>query len=180
MKILEFIKSVQATEKNTLISDIISVKKYISSANKIRIAKDVMDFSVEYDRGFIKFDSYKKHLAFIFASIESHTDLCFSDVWADKMQEYDALCENGLLNDVIDEFKEDYHASLKILNMMCKDMLADNSIEASVARLTTSITDNIDIFVGALKDQFKDLNIEEIIPNGLDLDKLQGLLNKIK
>lgn len=180
MKILDFIDKLQTNETNTIISDVISVKKYISSANKIRIAKDVMDFSVEYDRGFIKFNSYKKHLAFIFASIEAHTDLCFSDIWADKMQEYDALCENGLLNDIIDEFKEDHNASLQVLNMMCRDMLADNSIEASVARLTTSITDNIDVLVGTLTDKFENLNIEEIIPNGLDLNKLQGLLNKIK
>ena len=93
MTIKEFIEK---TKENTIsIADLISVKKCIPSAEKIRIAKEVMDISVEYDRGFIKFDSFKKHLAFTFAIIEAHTDLHFSDSWTDKMQEYDALCENG-------------------------------------------------------------------------------------
>ena len=180
MKIAEFIEMVHNNERNIMMSDVISIKKYIPSINKIRIAKEVMDFSVEYNRGFIRFDSYKKHLAFIFSSIESHTDLYFSEVWADKMQEYDALCENGLLDCIIDEFKEDHHATLKVLNMMCKDMLADNSIEASMSRLITSISDNLDVLVGALTDKFEDFDIAKIIPKDLDLDRLQGLLNNLK
>lgn len=178
MKINEFVK---ATKENTSsVAELIIIKKYIPSADKIRIAKEVIDVSVEYDHGFIKLDSYKKHLAFTFAIIESHTDLRFADSWVDKMQEYDTLCENDLLDDVICTFKADYDASLDVLNMMCGDLLADNSIEASVAKVAQSIAENLDVFVGSLSDKLEDFDIEKIIPKDLDLNKLTGLLNKIK
>ena len=178
MKIVDFIKTIKETE--IPVAELIATKKYISSAEKIRIAKSVIDFSVEYDRGFVKFDSYAKHLSFIFNVIEAHTDLKFADDWSEKMQEYDMLCENELLNAIIDTFRRDYEVSLEVLDMMCKDMLADNSIEASVAKVAQSIAENLDVFVGTLSDKFEKVDIEKIIPKNLDLNKLQEFLRKFK
>ena len=178
MTINAFIKTIKETE--IPVAELIATKKYISSAEKIRVAKAVADFSVEYDRGFVKFDSYAKHLSFIFNVIEAHTDLRFADDWADKMQEYDALCENELLDAIIDTFRKDYESSLEVLDMMCNDMLADNSIEASVAKLAQSISENLDVLAGTLSDKIEKVNIEKIIPKNLDLNKLQEFLRKIK
>lgn len=172
MTIKTFIETASTSELN--------VKEYMSTEVKIRLAKDVLDFSVEYDRGFIKFDSFAKHLSFTFGVIEAHTDLRFADGWDERMQEYDMLCENGLIDTIIDTFRKDYEASLEVLNMMCNDMLADNSIEASVARLSQSVSDNLDVFVGALADKIEDFDIKKIIPKDLDLNKLMELLSKIK
>ena len=157
-----------------------NTKKYVSAAEKISIADNTLDFSAEYDRGFVRFDSYKKYLTFIFGVIEAHTELRFSDNWEDKMAEYDMLCENEFLYAIIDTFRRDYDASLEVLDMMCNDMLAANSIEASVAMVATSITENLDVFVGALSDKLEDIDIEKIIPKDLDLNKLTRLLNKLK
>jgi len=178
MTIREFIETIKETEIPVV--ELITTKKYISSAEKIRVAKEAIDFSVEYDRGFVKFDSYAKHLSFIFKVIEAHTDLHFADDWAERMQEYDALYENDLLNATIDTFRKDYEASLEVLEMICGDMLADNSIEASVAKVAQSISENLDVFVGTLSDKFEKVDIEKIIPKNLDLNKLQEFLKKIK
>lgn len=178
MKINEFIEKIQ--EDTIPMADLIAVKKYVSSAKKILIAKEAMDASVEYDRGFMKFDSYKKNLVFTFAMIEAHTDLRFSVDWTDKMQEYDMLCENDLFDAIVCTFKKDYDASLEILDRMCNDLLVDNSIEASVAKLAQSVSENLDLFVGTLSDKLENFDIEKIIPKNLDLDKLKRLLNKIK
>lgn len=178
MKINEFINA--AKENTTSIADLIAAKKYIPSTEKMHIAEQVADMSAEYERGFVKFNSYKKHLAFVFAVIEAHTNLRFADNWDDKMQEYDALCENELLDDVINTFIKDYYEALMVLNMRCDDMLAENSIEASVVKLTQGVVENLDVFVGSLSDKIEDLDIEKIIPKDLDLNKLIGLLNKIK
>ena len=178
MTIKEFIK--KTTEGTVPVTELIAAKKYIPAAEKIRIAKAVMDFSVEYDSGFIKFDSYKKHLSFLFSVIEAHTNLKFATNWADKMQEYDALYETELLDAIVDIFRRDYEASLEILDMMCNDLLADNSIEASVAKLTTRLSENLDIFVGAVSDKIGEFDVEKIIPKDLDLNKLQGFLHKLK
>lgn len=176
MTIKEFIEKVN--EGTACIVELIVAKKYISAAEKMHIAEAVIDFSAEYDRGFVKFDSCKKHLSFIFNIIESHTDLKFADDWSEKMQEYDMLCENNLLDVIIDTFRKDYEASLEMLHMKCKDMLAGNSIEASVAKLSQSVSENLDVLAGALSDKLEKLDIEKIIPKNLDLNKLQRLLNK--
>jgi hypothetical protein len=178
MTIAEFVEKLNTSE--TSVAKLITVKKYIPSAEKISIAKEVMDTSVEYDRGFIGFNSYKKYLAFIFSVIESHTDLRFADDWSDKMSEYDMLCEYELLDAIIDTFRKDYETSLEILDMMCGDLLADNSIEASVAKVAQSISENLDVFVGELSDKLEDFDIEKIIPKNLDLNKLQEFLRKFK
>lgn len=178
MTIREFIETIKET--GIPVAGLIATKRYIPSAEKIRIAKAVIDFSVEYDRGFVKFDSFAKHLSFIFNVIEAHTDLRFADDWAERMQEYDALCENELLDVIIDTFRRDYEASLEVLDMMCDDMLVDNSIEASVAKLSQSASENLDVLVGSLSDKLDKLDIEKIIPKNLDLNKLQEFLRKFK
>ena len=178
MTIREFIKMTQENQVN--IAELISVKKYISVAEKIRLAKSVMDFCVKYDGGFIEFDSLKKHLAFTLDVIEAHTDLRFSDDWSEKIQAYDSLCEADLIEAIIDEFKKDYDECQKILNMMRRDILADNSVEASVAKISQSIAENLDVLAGLLADKIGNIDVENIIPNDLDLDKIKGLLDKIK
>ena len=175
MTIREFIKT---TKENN--SDFIPTKKYITSEEKVLLAKRVIDCSIRYNRGFINFDSYKRYLAFIFASIEAHTDLRFADDWNEKIQEYDALCEADLLGCIIGAFEKDHNATRGVLDMMCADMLAENSLEASVAKLAQSVSENLDVFVGALADKLEDLDIEKIIPKDLDLDKLQEFLDKLK
>ena len=178
MKIAEFCEAYKANEINLL--DLISVKKYISIEDKIQMAKNIIDFAVEYERGFVYLNNMKKHFAFIFNVIEAHTDLKFEDGWTDKMHEYDILCENNLLDVIVSAFSNDYIASKEILDIMCEDVVAKNSIEASIAKLTQSVSENLDVFVGALADKLEDLDIEKIIPNDLDLDKLKGLLNNFK
>ena len=178
MTIKNFVESMKAGDTN--VSDLISVKKYITAVEKIHVAKVVMDFSVEYDRGFIKISNYKKHMAFIFNVIEAHTDLRFTDDWGSKIDEYDVLCENDLLDVIIGTFEKDYNATREVLDLMCADMLADNSVEASIAKLTQSVSENLDVLVGAVADKLEDFDVEKIIPKDLDLDKLKGFLSKIK
>ena len=176
--IKEFIE--QMKHNNINVSNLISVKKYISFSDKILMAKDIVDFSVDYDRGFVKIDSVKKYLSFIFAVIESHTDLRFADQWEDKMLEYDLLCENELLDMIIGAFEKDYHASREVLDLMCENLIAEHSVEASAAKLAQSVSENLDVLAGVLADKLEDLDVEKIIPKDLDLDKLQGLLSNFK
>jgi hypothetical protein len=64
--------------------------------------------------------------------------------------------------------------------MKCDDLLAENSIEASVAKVATSISENLDVFAGTLSDKLSEIDLKKIIPEDLDLNKLQRLLNKFK
>lgn len=176
--IKKFVDVYKVNETN--IYDLISVKKYIPYEEKVRIARDVVDFSADYERGFIKIENLKKYFAFIFAVIEAHTDLRFADAWEDKMQEYDLLCENDLVDTIIGTFEKDYNASSHVLDMVCDDMLAENSFEASVAKLTQSAAENLDVLIGTLADKLEDTDIEKIIPSNLDLNKLQSFMSKFR
>lgn len=178
MKVIDFIKKTEMVDAD--VASHISVKQYIPSVDKMDIAQKVIDFSVEYDRGFVKFDSYKKMLAFTFAVIEAHTDINFSGDWNGKISEYDALCEHDLLERIIDTFRKDYESSLVVLDMLCSDLLTDNSVEASIAKIATSISENLDILTGSLSDKIDGFDIKKIIPSDLDFNKLIKLLNKVK
>lgn len=177
MKVNEFIKEFKNT---TNIEEIIEVKKHISTPEKLRIAKEAMDASVEFDRGYISFDSHKKYLAFVFATIEAHTNLEFTREWYERVAEYDALCENELIGHIIAGFQHSYETCLSVLNMKCDDLLVDNSVEASIAKIAASISENLDVFIGALSDKLSEIDLKKIIPEDLDLNKLQRLLNKFK
>lgn len=162
------------------VKDIISIKTYISTPEKLRIADEIIDASVEYDRGYVKFDTHKKYLASIFAFIEAHTDLEFAADWDERVSEYDALCKAGLIGRIITEFQHSYETCLSVLAMKCDDLLVENSIEASVAKVAQSIIENLDVFAGTLSDKLSEIDLKKIIPEELDLNKLQKLLNKIK
>ncbi len=176
MKVSELLKFTDITN----IAEIIKVKKHISTPEKLLVAKEAMDASVEFDRGYISFDSHKKYLAFIFAVIEAHANLEFADTWDERVAEYDVLCEKELLGHIIAEFQHSYETCMSVLQMKCDDLLALNSVEASMAKVATSISENIDVLVGTLSDKLSEINLKKIIPEDLDFNKLQRLLNKFK
>ena len=69
---------------------------------------------------------------------------------------------------------------LFVLQMKYDDLLASNSVEASMARVATSISENLDVIIGLLSDKLSEVDLKKIIPEDLDLNKLQKLLNKFK
>lgn len=179
MKVSELLE-VYKQPKIENLKDIISIKTYISTPEKLHIAENIINASVAYDRGYVKFDTYKKYLTSVFALIEAHTDLEFSVDWDERVAEYDALCESGLLGKIIAEFQHSYEICWSVLNMKCDDMLVDNSVEANIAKIAQSVVENLDVFAGTLSDKLAEVDLKKIIPEDLDLNKLQKFLNKLK
>ena len=178
MTIREFIELYEKEDK--YLNEIISIKRYLSTHDKLRLAESVIEESAEYDRFYVKFDTYKKYLAFVFSVIEAHTDLKFSVSWDEKIAEYDVLCEKQLLNYIISNFKDSYEECWSVLNMKCSDLLADNSVEANIAKIAQSVTENLDVFTGTLSDKLAEIDLKKIIPENMDLNKLQWFLDKFK
>ncbi len=174
----EFIE--QFENGKTPLADLMTIKTYMSVPEKLRIAEIVIDSSAEYDRGYVKFDTYKKYLAFIFAVIEAHTELEFAADWDTRIAEYDALCKKGLFNHIIECFQDSYDDCWLVLNMKCNDLLANNSVEANMAKIAQSVIENLDVIIGTLSDKLAEIDLKKIIPEDLDLNKLQKLLNKFK
>ena len=179
MKITELLE-LHEQGKTENLKELISIKTYMPVPEKLRIADVVIDASAEYDRGYIKFDTYKKYLAFVFATIEAHTALEFAMGWDERIAEYDVLCEKGLFKHIIEGFQDSYDDCWFVLNMKCNDLLADNSVEANMAKIAQSVIENLDVFAGTLSDKLAEIDLKKIIPEDLDLNKLQKFLNRLK
>lgn len=110
------------------ISKQLEVQQYVSIALKREMAKLVLDNCTTNVDGEIHIDSLERYILFTIAVIGMHTNLEFSynDENSSVIDDYDVLCESGLLIKVIDCFKDDYDACQEILNMMTSDVLQDN------------------------------------------------------
>ena len=179
MKIAELLK-LHKEDKIENLKELISTKTYISTPEKLRVTENIIDASAEYDRGYVKFDTYKKHLVSVFALIEAHTNLEFSVDWDERVSEYDALCEYDLIGRIIAGFQHSYETCLSVLSMKCDDILADNSVEANIAKIAQSLVENLDVFAGTLSDKLAEIDLKKIIPEDMDLNRLQKLLNTLK
>jgi pentose-5-phosphate-3-epimerase len=73
-------------------------------------------------------------------TIAAYTNLELSD---DIEDDYDALCESGLLNSVVNSFIGEYENVSMLLQMRCEYILSCNSIESQVGRFLDGILDKV-------------------------------------
>ena len=91
--------------------------------------------------------------------IEAYTDLELGD---DIEEDYDALCESGLLNKILRTFEDEYNSVLTLLQMQCDYILMDNSVTANINVLLTAATSAINKLGDSASDIFKGVNPEDI------------------
>lgn len=181
MKINEFIEKMNKDEKTAkaTLKNIIKTK-YIPVLEKKQIAELVYRTATSEENGVVKVDSLSKYLIFTLLMLTRYTNLEFSvnengAATMEAIQEYDALCESGLINKVIAEFAEDYARANEILNYVFQDNLAvTNTVEAVVGRVANHIVDTVDDFAYMLsrKVEEMDFNLAD-----LDIGKLDNVLN---
>ena len=92
----------------------------------------------------------------------------------EAIKEYDALCENGLLNPIIAEFQEDYARANEIMNYVFQDNLAvNNTVEAVVGKAAGVVLGIVDNFAKALSNKVNDMNFDL---ENLDMGQLNNVL----
>ena len=188
MKIIEFInefkeKKIQNTKINEhAVSDHIrktlAVKAYIPFVEKRELCERVLNASNTQDEnGLVKVDSVSRYIIFTLSIISKYTNLEFSsgkDTEFDSLDEYDMLCQSGLLNAILDVIGEEYATCNNILNMMMADIEANNNtIEAVLGHNLSKITDSVDGLIDALAEKVKKMNLDL---NQIDIDKYKGLI----
>lgn len=184
MKIMEFIEAVKKDRnQSTNILRKIVKTRYIPVLEKRQLAELVYSNSTEIENGIVKVDSLSKYLIFTLLMLTSYTELEFSvdengAATEDAIREYDALCENGLINPIIAEFSEDYARANEILNNVFQDNLAvNNTIEAVVGRVAVRLANTVDHLENALANKVNDMNFDL---SNIDLEQVKnvlGLLN---
>lgn len=170
MKIMEFVN------KTGSVDSIVTVKKYLPFAEKQLLIENVLDECKVDNYGYTQFDELKKYIVFTIAAIQAYTDLEFNADYDAAIKEYDLLCENHLLSDVIDLFSEEYSAVLSMLNMKAEYILKSNSIECTVAQFLHRLNDKLD---GVLNNVSSDLSTFTEHIETEDIDKLVDLLKTL-
>jgi hypothetical protein len=181
MKINEFI---EAVKKNPNQASIVCKKivktKYIPVLEKRQLAELVYENSTDIENGVVKVDSLSKYLIFTLLMLKNYTELEFTvdekgAATEEAIKEYDALCENGLINKIIVEFEEDYVRANEIMNYVFQDNLAvNNTVEAVVGKAATTLLNIVDGFANTLSNKVDEMNFDL---SNFDMDKLDNIMN---
>lgn len=186
MKIMEFIevmnqsknKALKVEQRQELAKKILETKEYLSIKDKKQLVQDIVDECILYSDGVFKFDNIDKYICFTMKTIAAYTILEQSE---DIEDDYDALCESGLLSMVIGTFAEEYDSVNLLLQMKCDYILSGNTMEAQFGKFLEGVSDKLDVLVDVLSSKVGDLDIGKLIGdvNPEDVSKLLSFVKTI-
>lgn len=156
----------------------LEIKDYIPFNNKKQIAEMVVNQNMTEENGIKKIDTVGQFIGFIMAMLVAHTSLEINI--EDPIADYDVLSESGLLEPIIAQFQKSYSECEAILKMTAADALADNNLNAVVARFLDGVLDKLDNFSEGLKNTIGKVDINSLLKgifNQNDLTKLKGFLD---
>lgn len=175
MTIRELVELVNKAESFNL-QDKLNIKRYISITDKRSIAMDVIAACTDDALGFIEVDRFKAGIYFDMCVLQKYTSLEVSFDFEEMIKEYDMLNEIGMMNVIIDYFKDDYNKCQDVLNGELESFLAQNSLEAQVVTVVNKVNSLLDE-IGA---KFNDVNLNDIITNGVNLGELMETIKFLK
>ena len=76
----------------------------------------------------------------------------------------------------MDCFDSDAKECLRILNLMTDDLIHDNSIESTVGKLVYNINSAIGTFIEEMRNKFRNLDLNDMVPEGTDISQLADIL----
>ena len=182
MKVQELVEFVSNSKNKLLkqaqleevIAKHIETKKYLPIKQKKELIESIANECILYEDGVYKFDDIDKYICFTMRVIAAYTNLELSD---DIEDDYDVLCEAGVLDMVINTFKKEYDEVNILLQMKCDYILSSNSLEAQVGKLFDGVLEKLDIITQALANKVEGFDINNLPISGDDLSKLMQLLN---
>lgn len=156
------------------------IRTYVPFTEKRDVVQMVVDHNVFMDNGCKKIDSVGQYISFVIAMLTLHTSLQMSE---NPVEDYDMLCEAGLLEHVIDAFKRDYDECNVLLKMLVADELEDNNFNIIVGKFLNGILDKLDGVNDILATFFDGKDAQTILEgiiNNEDMTKILSLADKIK
>lgn len=156
----------------------LEVKDYIPFVEKRELCTKVLNACNTVDRntGLVRVDSVSRYIIFTITIISKYTNIEFSSGKdnMDFFDEYDMLCKNDLLNQILDVIGEEYETCNNMLNMMMNDVVANNNtVENVLGSAANKMLGIIDDFIDVLSDKVEELNLDL---SQIDIDKYKGLL----
>lgn len=169
MKVNELLMNIHNKDFN--LEKGLQVKKYLPMEEKKLIAQGIIYECTEDTDGFIKVDSVQQYLSYIKFMILRHTNLEYTS------EDYDKLCstqygDTTLLNAIVNCFANDAKECDRIMNLMIADCIQNNSLGAQVSKITNGINN----ILNTLESKINGFDINSLIPEDLDIDKLNNFL----
>lgn len=190
MKIAEFInefkekKIVNSKLNDHAVGDYLKkeleVKDYVPFVEKRELCERVLNAcNVKNDNGLVEIDSVSRYIIFTISVIMKYTNLEFSsgedDI--DSIDEYDMLCQNGLLNPILSVIGEEYAACNNMLNMMMEDIIANNNTVENILGLASNrLLGSVDKIIDVLADKIEELEVDL---SQIDIDKFKWIKDLI-
>ena len=165
-------------EKVEYLKKELEIKEYIPFADKRELCAAVIDACCTKEGGLIKVDSVTRYIVFTISIISAYTALEFSSGEDyDSLDEYDMLCEAGLLNPILGLIGDEYTTCNNILNMMMEDVIANNNtVEAVLGHSIGKVSDTLDDLIGTFADKVAEMELDL---SQIDIDKYKGMLDLI-
>jgi hypothetical protein len=113
------------------------------------------------------------------ALLSAYTNLEFSsgEDGIDSIDEYDMLCENDLLNPILEVIGGEYTACNNMLNMMMDDMMTNyNTVENVVVHASNHLLAIVNRFADVLSQKVNSLNFDL---SQIDIEQYKGLVEKL-
>ena len=177
MKINEFIEKYKKQNLTQSTKNLLTVKSYLPYTDKQALVDDILRRCKVTNYGYIQFDEVKKYIVFTIEVIKAYTNLEFDEDFNVAITEYDALCEAGALNSIIETFEGEYKTVLNMATMRQDYILQNNSIECQVARFLNGLNDRLDDVMELVSekiDSYKDINI-----SAEDIEKLTQVIGTL-
>lgn len=170
-------KMLKEEQLKTVLKKKLEAKEYISIKEKKNLVNDIINECILYEDGVYKFDDIDKYICFIMKTIEAYTNIELSD---DIEEDYDLLCQNNLLNMVVETFNGEYDNVNLLLQMKCDYILSGNNIEAQIGKFLNDILEKIENFSAVISDKIEDFDISKLPISKDDLIKLMDFINTQK
>lgn len=176
MKVQELLMNIHRKDFN--IEKELQVKKYLPIEEKKLIAQGIIYECTNEEDGVIKVDSVQRYLSYVRYMITMHTNLKYTDA------DYDVLCsteyqDTTLLNAIVKTFESDANECNRILGLMMNDYLDNNATENQLIMAVTQLVNGLVGITNTLEKKVADIKLDDILPQGFDINKLNDFLNKV-
>lgn len=170
MKINELVESIK--NKDFEIEKALEVKKYIPVMEKKAFAMDVIATCTDDIDDFISVDRFYMDIYFDMNMIKTYTNVEVASDFDEMIEQYDLLCEHGLMNKLINLFEDEYLAVHSILKGQLKELLVQNSMEAQIVKVTNKINKVIDML--------GNIDINSLLSEGVSAEMISNIAGMIK
>ena len=154
----------------------VEFKAYIPFVEKREMCAKVLEGACKSVGGIVEVDSVSRYLLFTLAIINKYTNLEFENTDdLDAIDQYDMLCQSGLLNPILEIVAGEYETCNNILNMMMADIDANNNNVAVVFdKALQKVSRSINELISALALKVDEFNLDL---SQIDIDKYKGILD---